>query len=59
MQAMRGWSTRYVPWIGLVGFLGGAPHALAGDYEGSPQVAEFVGEMTLSLIHISEPTRPY
>ncbi len=46
MQAMRGWSTRYAPWIGLVGFLGGAPHAQAGEYEGSPQVAEFVGEMT-------------
>mgnify|MGYP006168748037 CR=1 FL=1 len=46
MQVMRGWATRYAPWLGLAGFLGSAPVALAGEYEGSPQVAEFVGEMT-------------
>lgn len=45
MQAMRGWSARHA-WVGLIGFLGGVSHALAGEYEGSPQVAEFVGEMT-------------
>lgn len=43
---MRGWATRYAPWVGLVSILGAAQEALAGDYEGSPQVAEFVGEMT-------------
>ena len=46
MQAMRSWATRYVPWVGLVGILGASQEATAGDYEGSPQVAQFVGEMT-------------
>ncbi|WP_226506302.1 MULTISPECIES: lytic murein transglycosylase B [Pseudomonas] len=46
MQSMRNWATRYVPWVGLVGILGSSQHAAAGDYEGSPQVAQFVGEMT-------------
>ena len=32
--------------MGLLGLFGTAQGALAGDYEGSPQVAEFVGEMT-------------
>lgn len=46
MQVMRNWATRYVPWVGLVGILGSSQHAAAGEYEGSPQVAQFVGEMT-------------
>ena len=46
MQVVRGWVTRYAPWVGLVSILGTTQHALAGEYEGSPQVAEFVGEMT-------------
>ncbi|MBI6847860.1 lytic murein transglycosylase B [Pseudomonas syringae] len=45
MQAMRNWA-RYAPVVGLVGILGSVQEALAGDYEGSPQVAEFVGELT-------------
>ncbi|MBD1553469.1 lytic murein transglycosylase B [Pseudomonas typographi] len=44
MQAVRGWAARYIPWVGLASILGSPAHA--GDYEGSPQVAEFVGEMT-------------
>ncbi len=32
--------------VALVGLLGAAAPALSGDYEGSPQVAEFVAEMT-------------
>ena len=43
---MRGWAARYASWVGLLGLFGTAQGALAGDYEGSPQVAEFVGEMT-------------
>ena len=46
MQAMRGWVARYAPWVGLAGILGTPASSVAGDYEGSPQVAEFVGEMT-------------
>src|SRR5690606_6508759 len=46
MQAVRGWAARWVPWIGAVGLFGAVQQANAGDYDGSPQVAEFVGEMT-------------
>ena len=46
MQTVRGWMARYVPLAGLLGLFGGAQQASAGDYDGSPQVAEFVGEMT-------------
>lgn len=44
MEAVRGWAARYIPWVGLASVLGGPVQA--GDYDGSPQVAEFVGEMT-------------
>lgn len=44
MQVMRGWAARHVSWMGLLGLLGAAvQEAQAGDYDGSPQVAEFVG----------------
>lgn len=46
MQAVRSWAARCVPWIGAMGLLGAAQQASAGDYDASPQVAEFVGEMT-------------
>ena len=46
MQVMRSWVARCAPWLGLMGLLGSTQAARAGDYEGSPQVAEFVGEMT-------------
>jgi membrane-bound lytic murein transglycosylase B len=51
MQVMRNWAARCMPWVGLVGILGApqqvwAQTAPVGDYEGSPQVARFVGEMT-------------
>lgn len=46
MQVLRAWAARGVHWVGLAGAigLGGAAHA--GDYDGSPQVAQFVDEMT-------------
>jgi len=46
MQVMRGWATRHASWMSLIGLLGAMHEARAGDYDGSPQVAEFVGEMT-------------
>jgi membrane-bound lytic murein transglycosylase B len=51
MQVMRNWAARCMPWVGLVGILGASQQVWAqtapvGDYEGSPQVARFVGEMT-------------
>jgi membrane-bound lytic murein transglycosylase B len=46
MQAVRGWVARWVPWIGAMSLFGAIQQAHAGDYDGSPQVAEFVAEMT-------------
>jgi len=46
MQAVRNWAARCAPWIGAVGLFGAVQLAHAGDYEGSPQVTEFVGEMS-------------
>ncbi|UTW06566.1 lytic murein transglycosylase B [Pseudomonas benzenivorans] len=46
MHTLRGWAARHAPWLGLAGLFGLAQPALAGDYEDSPQVAEFVAEMT-------------
>lgn len=43
-----------MPWIGAVGLLGAVQQADAGDYDGSPQVAEFVGEMTRDYGFASE-----
>ncbi|MGL4318092.1 MAG: lytic murein transglycosylase B [Pseudomonas sp.] len=37
---------RSVLWLGLAGMLGQSGVVVAGDYEGSPRVAEFVAEMT-------------
>lgn len=46
MQNARGWMVRTAPWLALAGVCAVAQPALAGDYQQSPQVAEFVGEMT-------------
>ena len=46
MQKLRGWVARHAHWLGLAGALGFAGQALAAEYEHSPQVAEFVAEMT-------------
>ncbi|MCB2807624.1 hypothetical protein KQ900_15460, partial [Listeria monocytogenes] len=37
---------RGVQWVGVAGVIGLSGAAQAGDYDGSPQVAEFVSEMT-------------
>ncbi|MBJ9977956.1 lytic murein transglycosylase B [Pseudomonas sp. S75] len=54
MQAVRSWAARCMPWIGAVGLLGAVQHADAGDYDGSPQVAEFVGQMSRDYGFASE-----
>ncbi|WP_298184174.1 lytic murein transglycosylase B [uncultured Pseudomonas sp.] len=46
MQNARGWMVRTAPWLALAGVCGMAQPVLAGDYQQSPLVAEFVGEMT-------------
>ncbi|SFD23802.1 membrane-bound lytic murein transglycosylase B [Pseudomonas citronellolis] len=46
MQILREWAVRGVHWVGLAGAIGFGGAAQAGDYDGSPQVAQFVGEMT-------------
>ncbi|MGA4632463.1 lytic murein transglycosylase B [Pseudomonas solani] len=46
MKILRNWMMRGALGGGFCGVLGAAAPALAGDYEGSPQVAEFVAEMT-------------
>ncbi|BAP43278.1 lytic murein transglycosylase B [Pseudomonas sp. 21LCFQ02] len=45
MQAARNLA-RYVPLVSLMSLLGSLQEAVAGSYDGSPQVAEFVAEMT-------------
>ncbi|MET1078698.1 MAG: lytic murein transglycosylase B [Pseudomonas sp.] len=46
MLTMRRWATRKVQWVGLTALLSAAPVASGADYVGSPQVAEFIAEMT-------------
>ncbi|MBO2929787.1 lytic murein transglycosylase B [Metapseudomonas otitidis] len=46
MNVLRSWMVQGAAGIGLAGLLGLAGPASAGDYDGSPQVAEFVSEMT-------------
>lgn len=46
MQRLPGWLLRHAPWLGLVAALGQMTQAQASDYQDSPQVAEFVAEMT-------------
>ena len=46
MHILRGWAARHAPWLGLAGLFGLAQPALAAEYADSPEVAEFVAEMT-------------
>lgn len=46
LKALRKWMQLGATGAALVGLLGAAVPAFSGDYEGSPQVAEFVAEMT-------------
>lgn len=46
MQNARGWMVRTAPWLALAGVCGMVQPAVAGDYKQSPQVGEFISEMT-------------
>jgi membrane-bound lytic murein transglycosylase B len=46
MHILRGWAARHASWLGLAGLFGLAQPAFAAEYENSPQVAEFIAEMT-------------
>ncbi|MBX5976820.1 lytic murein transglycosylase [Pseudomonas aeruginosa] len=41
MQVLRTWAARGVQWVGVAGVIGLSGAAQAGDYDGSPQVADF------------------
>jgi membrane-bound lytic murein transglycosylase B len=46
MQIRRGWVARQAHWLAITGLFGVAPAMAANDYQNSPQVAEFISEMT-------------
>ncbi|TNF08531.1 MAG: lytic murein transglycosylase B, partial [Pseudomonadales bacterium] len=46
MHSLRSWAARTFIGAGMVGLLGATSQVLAADYDGSPQVAEFIEEMT-------------
>jgi membrane-bound lytic murein transglycosylase B len=54
MQNTHGWIVRTAPWLALAGVCAMVQPVLAGDYQQSPQVAEFVGEMTRDYGFASE-----
>jgi membrane-bound lytic murein transglycosylase B len=54
MQNARGWRVLTAPWLAFAGVCGMVQPVLAGDYQQSPQVAEFVGEMTRDYGFASE-----
>lgn len=54
MHILRGWAVRHAHWLGLASVFGLAQQAVAADYTDSPQVAEFVAEMTRDYGFASE-----
>ncbi|MCU1715599.1 lytic murein transglycosylase B [Pseudomonas sp. 5P_3.1_Bac2] len=54
MQNARGWLCRKAPWMLLAGACAAVQPVLAGDYQQSPAVTEFVGEMTRDYGFASE-----
>ena len=46
MHVLRRWGARQAGWLAALGLMAGAPLAQAGEYEHSPEVAAFIGEMT-------------
>lgn len=46
MHALRSWAARTLLGIGLAGAFGSAAQAVAADYQGALQVAEFIDELT-------------
>lgn len=54
MQNARGWMVRTAPWLALTGVCAMVQPVLAGDYQQSPQVTEFIAEMTRDYGFASE-----
>jgi membrane-bound lytic murein transglycosylase B len=54
MHALRNWAARTFMGIGLTGLLGSGVQVSAADYDGSPQVTEFIAEMTRDYGFASE-----
>lgn len=54
MHSLRSWAAHTFIGVGVAGMLGTSAQALAADYDGSPQVAEFVEEMTRDYGFASE-----
>ncbi|WP_372873755.1 lytic murein transglycosylase B [Pseudomonas sp.] len=45
MHILRGWAARHTHWLGLAAAFAVVQPTLAADYQDSPQVSEFIGEM--------------
>ena len=45
MHILRGWAARHTHWLGLAAAFAVVQPTLAADYQESPQVSEFIGEM--------------
>ncbi|TBU95814.1 lytic murein transglycosylase B [Phytopseudomonas dryadis] len=54
MHTLRGWAARHAHWLALAGLLGAAQPVVAGAYENSPSVNEFIDEMTRDYGFASE-----
>ena len=54
MQILRGWAARHAQWLAIAGLFS-APQAMAAnEYVNSPQVGEFITEMTRDYGFASE-----
>ena len=42
MHVLRRWTARNAGWLAALGLMAGAPQAVAGDYENSPDGAAFI-----------------
>ncbi|TBU82754.1 lytic murein transglycosylase B [Pseudomonas daroniae] len=54
MQILRGWAARHAHWLAVAGLLGAPQVMAANEYANSPQVGEFITEMTRDYGFASE-----